>query len=137
MITLQAITGLLIAAVLNVPGTGQHEVAQVENEPVVKEVKMEAATEVTPKKLATQWFEYTGPAKGTAGYDPLNPQNYTARGASSPGCSGSDQVCAIHVESQLDPNDPSREIPDEQALMALEDDINDQIPQPGVLEFEG
>jgi len=36
MITLQAITGLLIAAVLNVLGTGQREVAKVENEPVVK-----------------------------------------------------------------------------------------------------
>lgn len=40
MITLQAITGLLIAAVLNVLGTGQREVAKVENEPVVKEVRL-------------------------------------------------------------------------------------------------
>lgn len=42
MITLQAITGLLIAAVLNVPGTSQREVAQVEEKPVVKEEVIQA-----------------------------------------------------------------------------------------------
>jgi len=50
MITLQAITGLLIAAVLNVLGTGQHEVAQVEKEPVVKE-EVTQAIEVTQGQI--------------------------------------------------------------------------------------
>ncbi|SKB59580.1 hypothetical protein SAMN05660226_02271 [Parapedobacter luteus] len=56
MIILKTITGLLIAAVLYVPGTTQHEVAKVGEEPVVKE---------NPTEIEQTMFWYNVNAAGT------------------------------------------------------------------------
>ncbi|MFC3198230.1 hypothetical protein ACFOET_11465 [Parapedobacter deserti] len=91
MITLQTITGLLIAAVLNVQGTGQREVVQVENEPVVKEVSAQItdAKNETSKRLNLPWH-FTG----GLGDSPTEAENYQSGSASN--CpSGSDTVCEL------------------------------------------
>jgi len=91
MITLQTITGLLIAAVLNVLGTNQHEVAQVENESVVKEgsAQITDAKNETSKRLNLPWH-FTG----GLGDSPTEADNYQS--GSAPNCpSGTNTVCEL------------------------------------------
>ncbi|HWK56525.1 MAG TPA: hypothetical protein VNQ80_04265 [Parapedobacter sp.] len=91
MITLQTITGLLIAAVLNVLGTGQHEVAQVENEPVVKEV--------TEKQNNDRWF-LIEPKSPFGNQDDQDNQEITAMldEDADPGCNEEDIICAVKLD---------------------------------------
>src|SRR5690606_15290222 len=91
MITLQTITGLLIAAVLNVLGTGQHEVASVENEPVVKK-------EI--RSFAPMWFHLKEDG------DPEDANDYelaNGTGSAPQSCNpGDEEICSIFAEPNVD-----------------------------------
>jgi|SRR5690606_15498199 len=99
MITLQTITGLLIAAVLNVLGTGQHEVAQVENEPVVKEesalLNQDLWFLVTPTSIPDQEDQENQLITAALGEDV------------EPNCGGSSVICAVklRIPATADPTD--------------------------------
>ena len=121
MITLQTITGLLIAAVLNVLGTGQHEVAKVENEPVVKEG-------VTA--LDNVWYVYDGDPidleDGNYESDILDATKYTRFSADpnqSPNCLGSNQICSVRL-----PDNGSQ--PDQGDLNGMASDITGHTASP-------
>ena len=81
---LTTITGLMIAAVLNVPGTNQREVAPVEEEPVVKENITQNA-----------YWRF----KEDTMQDAFNPSNYEPSDGSDTGCgSPGDVVCILEIE---------------------------------------
>lgn len=86
MITLKIITGLLIAAVLQVPGTTQHEVAKVEEEPMVKQINQ------SEEILQPTW--YVLDPNGT----PTNPADYSeATGGEESLCTSGQHICAIRA----------------------------------------
>lgn len=90
MITLQTMTGLLIAAVLSVLGTNQHEVTKVGEEPMVK-----------GETVATQLYVYqnstSSGARNPANWIPTAPEN-------EPNCGEEGPVpCKIQLDlSQFD-----------------------------------
>ena len=49
---------------------------------------------------AIQWFEYDGIG------DPELASSYDAVGSTSPGCSGTNEVCSIQAQESADPNEP-------------------------------
>ena len=86
--------------------------------------------------IAAQWFEYTGPAFGSPGYDPMDQENYTPRGSSSPSCSGSNSVCAIHAEGEVISSPTPKVVPTNAELSALSSDIQNNNPVPNRLELK-
>lgn len=113
MITLQTITGLLIAAVLNVLGTDQREVAKVENEPVVKEV----TTQVTGTFLFQGGTDWTSPSA----------YEYSESGTT---CTDGTELCAIEAPI-LNPSAPPEDrLPVIDGSLQTElEDLQDADPQ--------
>lgn len=91
MITLKAITGLLIAAALNVPGTTQHEVTTVENEPAVRET--------TEKQNNERWF-LIEPKNPLNDQEQLDNQQITAMldEEDEPDCNEENIICAVKLD---------------------------------------
>lgn len=80
------ITGLIIAAVLSVPGTMQHEATTVEEEPMVKGVNRSG------EALQLTWYVLT------PGGTPTNPADYSeATGGEENLCSIGQHICAINA----------------------------------------
>lgn len=102
---------------------------------VVKAMDKKEVVKVESKLFAVQWFEYSGPAMGDPNYDPLNPENYTAKGSTAPTCGGSQEVCGVHTDGQPSAINPSLTVPKSSDLAALQDNIENQDPIPGTLVF--
>lgn len=98
MYSISAISGLLIAAVLYVPGTRQHEVTPVEDEPVVKQINQSGEV------LQPTWYVLD------PGGTPTNPADYSeATGGEESLCTSGQHICAIRAtpdgtQPRLDPD---------------------------------
>lgn len=117
MYSISAISGLLIAAVLYVPGTRQHEVTPVEVEPVVK-----ATAVVEPAVEQLQWYVLDV----TAATNPENPteaEQFISGLApdNTPPC---DELGNIYCAVQLDISQLSS--PSDIVSMSVEDAIDDE-----------
>lgn len=111
MITLQTITGLLIAAVLNVLGTGQREVAQVENEPVVKEVRLNLPWHFTGG-LGDSPTEADNYQSGSAPNCPLGTNTVCELTAPDDGTGQPDMEAEVEVEGESEPQTIEQRIAD-------------------------
>lgn len=124
------ITGLLIAAMLNVPGTNQREVTTVGEEPVID---VKSQTEII--KQNDVWYVYTGTSKdeNLAQYesDILKPESYmNTESPTYTGCNGSYQICAIRLE---DSND---EHPDAGDFASIASDIENESDASGNVQLQ-
>lgn len=73
---------------------------------------------------AIQWFEYDGIG------DPELASSYDAVGSTSPGCSGTNEVCSIQAQESADPNEPEM---DETLINEIRDALaNPSTPQAHV-----
>lgn len=126
MTFIHLITGLMIAAMLHVPGTKQHEAAQVGDEPVVE--RKEHMVKQKVSSISTVWYGYTGPLT-MPGYDPNNASNYTKLGESEePDCTNGSIVCAVNL-----PENGTSDHPDPNDLNAIQGEISSPSPEQTIV----